>query len=189
VSVEPVLQSISVLRDINSNSQSGVSYTSDQVTYPHDLPQVPEDAYWHERPALLVHHQGYVYNNDQISFAVRGNFRAFDQTIEGDPNSVATPVMANVDVYLDGIEKAGHTALEVRFSADATPYGTATDPRLHFRCEGHYDPAGGGDTRFTAVLEVDQHGNVNLVSGQITGGDGEIADNSPSGFSLAIRES
>lgn len=189
MSIEPVLKTLSVLRDMTNDSQSGVSYTSDQVTYPHDLERVPEDAYGREQAALYVHKQGYAYHNDQISFAVRGNFRAFDQLIIGDPNSVTLPVMANVDVYLNGIDKAGLSTLEVRFSADATPYGTAEDPRIRFRCEGHYDPAGGGDTRFTAILEVDQHANVNVIGAQVTGGDGEIVDNSPAGFSVGIKES
>jgi hypothetical protein len=189
VSIEPVLKTLNVLRDMTSDSQGGVSYTSDQVTYPHDLERVPEDAYPSAQAALYVHRQGYAYRDDQISFAVRGNFRAFDQLILGDPNSVTLPVMANVDIYLNGVEKAGHTTLEVRFSADATPYGTAEDPRIRFRCEGHYDPAGTGDTRFTAVLEVDQHANVNVIGAQVTGGDGEIVDNSPAGFSLSIKES
>jgi hypothetical protein len=183
------MKTLSVLRDLNSASQDGVSYTSDQATYPHDLERVPEDAYWHEKSALYVHKQGYAYQDDQISFAVRGNFRAFDQLIEGDPNSVTTPVLANVDVYLDSVKKAGHTVLEARFSADHTPYGTAEDPRIHFRCEGHYDPAGSGDTRFTAIIEVDQHANVNVIGAQITGGDGEIADYTPAGLSVGIRES
>jgi hypothetical protein len=189
VSIEPVLKTLSVLRDLTSDSQSGVSYSSDQVTYPHDLDRVPEDAYAREQTALYVHKQGYAYRDDQISFAVRGSFRAFDQLILGDPASITVPVMANVDVYLNGVDKAGLSTLEVRFSADATPYGTAEDPRIRFRCEGHYDPAGAGDTRFTAVLEVDQHANVNIVAAQVTGGDGQLGDNSPAGLSLAIQES
>jgi hypothetical protein len=188
VSIEPVLKTLNVLRDLTSDSQAGVSYTSDQVTYPHDLERVPEDAYSREQAALYVHKQGYAYRDDRISFAVRGNFRAFDQLIVGDPNSVTLPVMANVDMYLNGIEKAGLTTLEVRFSADTTPYGTADDPKIHFRCEGHYDAAGSGDTRFTAILEVDQHANVNVVGAHVTGGDGQIADNSPAGLSVGITE-
>lgn len=185
---QPVMKMVSVLKDMSSASQSGVSYTSDVATYPHDLAQVPEDAYAGQQAVLFVHKQGYAYHDDQITFMVSGNFRAYDQLIEGDPHSITMPVLANVGVHLEQVKKAGLTTLEVGFAAYPTPYGTPEDPRIRFHCEGHYDPAGSGDTRFAAVVEVDQHANVNVIEGHVVGGDGELTDNSPAGFAMGVND-
>ncbi len=186
------LQAISVLKDFVSKGQGGLTYSSDQITYPKDLAQVPEDASPKTQAVASIGKLGSLYASDNITFLVHGDFRAYDQTIEDDPNSIVTPVMANVYIDLDSSEKAGLTELEIKFSALQVPYGTGQDPRIRFLCEGHYDPAGTGDLRFRAVVEIDQNANVNCVAGddapKITGGDGEINDDSPNGFDVTIQD-
>jgi hypothetical protein len=183
------LKAISIIPKINSQGQDGVSYTSDQITYPSDLAVVPGDAYPKIGSVAEIFKLGSLYHRDTFEFNLRGEFRPYDQLIEDDPNSVVTPIMANVYVDLYSSEKAGASELEIHFTALKTPYGTAKDPRIRFLCEGHYDPAGTGDLRFRAVVEIDQNANVNVVEGpQITGGDGEVHDNSPNGFSVSAPD-
>jgi hypothetical protein len=182
-----VLKAVSVLKNMVDKGQGGVNYSSDQITYPHDLALV-DDAVSKSKMVAYIHKSGYVYQSDAISFSVYGEFRAYDQVIENDPNSVVTPVMANVYIDLDQSDKAGLTELDIRFTALNTAFGTAEDPRIRFVCDGHYDPAGSGDTRFRAVVEIDQQANVNVIDKQVTGGDGIISDESPSGFSVTVEE-
>jgi len=75
-----------------------------------------------------------------------------------------------------------------RLTALHTAYETAADPKIRFVCDGHYDPAGSGDTRFRAVVEIDQNANVTVIDKQITGGEGVISDDSPHGFSLTVEK-
>lgn len=179
---ELVMKSVSVLSDMTSTSQDGISYTSDQVTYPADLDRVPEDAYQRSRGALWLYKQQQFYEDDSIQFSLRGYFRELEDLVIGDDHVDAMPVMANVDIYLDRVEKSGLTEVEVSFRAERQPHGTPEDPRIRFLCEGHFDAAGGGDTRFHAVLEVDQRADVNVVEQWIIGGDGELSNNSPNGL-------
>jgi hypothetical protein len=182
-----VLKEISVLKDMVDKGQGGISYTSDQITYPKDLERVDDTIYSRTQPIASIHKSGYVYHSDDIVFYVHGEFRAYDQLILNDPNSVVTPVMANVYVDLDHSEKAGLTQLEIHFTALQTPFGSPEDPRIRFVCDGHYDPAGSGDTRFRAVVEIDGQANVNVVESEVTGGDGVLTDNSPKGFDLTVE--
>jgi hypothetical protein len=183
------LKAISIVPNIISKGQDGVSYTSDQITYPSDLAAVPDDAYPKIGSVAGIGKFGSLYHGDSIEFNLHGEFRPYDQLIEDDPNSVVTPIMANVYVDLYSSEKAGSSELEIHFTALKTPYGTAKDPRIRFLCEGHYDPAGTGDLRFRAVVEIDQNANVNVVEGpQITGGEGEVHDYSPNGFSVSAPD-
>jgi hypothetical protein len=185
------LEAISVVKDFVSKGQGGLNYSSDQITYPRDLAQVPEDANSKEVMVANVHKAGSLYASDELTFSVYGQFRAYDQTIIDDPNAIVTPVMANVYIDLTSSEKAGLSELEIHFTALQTPYGNGTDPRIRFLCEGHYDPAGSGDFRFRAVVEIDQNGNVNCLEDdppRITGGDGVISDDSPHGFDVTIQD-
>jgi hypothetical protein len=184
---ELVLKGISIVKDVISKGQGGVSYTSDQITYPHDLERVDEDVVSKMNAVASIGKTGALFS-DAISFYVHGEFRAYDQPIENDPNSLVMPVMANVYVDLQSSEKATLTELEIHFTALQTPFGTADDPRIRFLCEGHYDPAGTGDTRFRAVVEIDQNAKVNVIEQQKTGGDGALTDESPNGFSLTIED-
>jgi hypothetical protein len=185
-----VLKGVTVLKGMFDKGQGGITYTSDQITYPDDLKAVPDDLTRSGGSmAACIGKRGYVYASDNIWFRVQGQFREYDQTILGDPNSVTTPVMANVYVDLEESEKAGLTELEIHFTALRTPYGTAEDPKIRFVCDGRYDPAGTGDTRFRSVLEIDQKGYVNVIEHDVTGGDGVMSDDSPNGFFLTIADS
>src|ERR1035437_5340155 len=95
------LKAISVLKDFISKGQGGLNYTSDQITYPNDLGQVPGDVYSKTRQVTFIHKTGSLYASDEITFVMHGEFRAYDQPIENDPNSIVMPVMANVYVDLD----------------------------------------------------------------------------------------
>jgi hypothetical protein len=185
MSVDFVLKGINVVRDFSAKSQSGLTWTSDQITYPHDLGQVPDDAYPHSKTVAYFYKEASLFAGDRIAWGMHGNFRPFFQLVEGDPNSITPPVIANVYVGLDSVDKADRSELEIHFKALETPYGTPEDPRIRFLCEGHYDAAGTGECTFRAVVEIDANANVTCVEGpQITGGEGQISDSSPNGFYL-----
>ena len=181
-----VLEYIKVEHDYMSSGSGGLVYSSDMVTYPRDLQRV-DDAYPKTNQVAYFGKQGYVYT-DKVWFELHGEFRPFEQLIEGDPNSITMPVMANVYITLAQFsDMSSKSELSISFKAMDTAYGTAEDPRIRFLCEGHYDPALTGDTRFRAVLEVDQNANVNVIEYGITMGDGVLSNESPSGFALRIE--
>lgn len=124
------LRAMSIVPTIISKGQDGVSYTSDQITYPSDLAAVPDDAYPKIGIVAGIGKVGSLYHGDSIDFNLHGEFRPYDQLIEDDPNSVVTPIMANVYVDLYSSEKAGSSELEIHFTALKTAYGTAKDPRI-----------------------------------------------------------
>ncbi len=182
------LDGISLVKDIVSTNEGGVGYKSDQITYPAGLGQVPDDASPKTPTVFSVGKLGSLFHDDSILFTLRGSFRAYEQTIIDDPDSILAPVMANVYVQLEASAKSGFSSLEVQFTALQTPYGTAQDPRIRFNVEGHYDPAGPGDTLFHGVIEIDQQANVTLIESAIAAGDGAISDNSPAGFGVSIPD-
>jgi hypothetical protein len=186
---EAALAAIGVVSGYISGGSGGLSHSSDMNTYPKDLASVG-DAYPREHTAAFIYKQGELFT-DELTFEVHGDFRAYDQQILEDPNSIVWPVMANVYITLAGALAANKISskseLSIAFKAMETAYGTPQDPRVRFLCEGHFDPALTGDTQFRVVLEVDQDANVNVIQQEITIGDGVLADNSPRGFSLHIE--
>ncbi len=184
------LEGISLVKDIISSNEGGIGYKSDQITYPAGLSYVPEDANPQTPAVFSVGKLGSLFHDDAILFTLRGNFRAYEQTIIDDPNSILTPVMANVYVQLETSSKSSFSSLEVQFTALQTPYGSAEDPRIRFNVAGRFDPAGTGDTLFHGVIEIDAQANVNLIvtDSAIEAGDGEISDNSPGGFGVGIAD-
>jgi hypothetical protein len=182
-----VLSLIAVSSDYVKGGSGGLVHSSDMITYPKDLVQVG-DAYAKTNAAAYIGKHGYVYT-DSVNFDLHGDFRAYDQQILDDPNSIVWPVMANVNITLGSLsDMSSKSELSIAFKAMATAYGTPEDPRLRFLCEGHYDPALTGDTRFRVVLEIDQNASVNVIEQEITMGDGVLADESPHGFSLRIPD-
>lgn len=191
---ELVLKALSVYKDTVGRSESGISWTSDQVTYPADLKGqlLSDDVFSKSGQVLVISKSGGLnglYAGDNIPFAVHGDFRAYDQVIENDPASIVMPVMANVYVSYEPSlsEKATLTEVEVHFTALDTIFGKAEDPRIRYVCEGHYDPAGPGDIRFAVVVEVDQNANVYLVENR-SGPDVSLTDNSPNGVYLTVAD-
>src|SRR5262245_50051814 len=75
---------ISVLRSMVGRGQHGVTFKFDKAKYPDDLAEVPDDAYERSRTVCLVQHQGFAFGSDLIVFEFSGQFRAFEQVIEGD---------------------------------------------------------------------------------------------------------
>src|SRR5664280_2722833 len=82
-----VLKALSFVKDFVSKGQGGLTYSSDQVKYPGDLAQVPDDAVLKTQQVAFIHKTGSLYASDEITFFVHGNFTAYSQSIEDDPNS------------------------------------------------------------------------------------------------------
>jgi hypothetical protein len=161
----------------------GLSYKSDQVTYPNGLSQVPATAREIEGQAAEFYSYGTFVDN-KTKFKLHGTFGTkTEKTPQGEQT---TPVMANV--YIDLAETTSYSKSELSFEAKAmsTPYGTPTNPKIRFVCSGRFDPAGFGDCNYRVVLEVDKHGNVACIDKKITSGKGKVTDYSPIGFKLTV---
>ena len=161
----------------------GLSYKSDQVTYPNGLSQVPATAREIEGQAAEFYSYGTFVDN-KTKFKLHGTFGTkTEKTPQGEQT---TPVMANV--YIDLAETTSYSKSELSFEAKAmsTPYGTPTNPKIRFVCSGRFDPAGFGDCNYRVVLEVDKHGNVACIDKKITSGEGKVTDYSPIGFKLTV---
>jgi hypothetical protein len=182
-----VLKGVEVLSKMSSRDQDGIIWSTQHITYPRGLDRVDDDVFSRMQLVLSIFNSSPFFESDDIAFYMKGEFRAYEQLILNDPNSIVTPVMANVRIEPVRIQKSGSTKLDISFTALETSFGTAEDPRIRFECNGHYDPAGTGDTTFNALIEIDQQANVTVVSFQIVGGDGELGDDSPNGFTLRIE--
>jgi hypothetical protein len=131
-----------------------------------------------------------MYPADDILFSLHGDFRAYEVWIENDPNSVVTPVMANVYVTYDSRwsgGKAAATKLDIHFNALDTVFPPIEDPMIRYVCQGHYEPAGGGYIPFEFVIEIDQQANVNLIENRSSPG-AVVTDNSPKGIGLTVAD-
>jgi hypothetical protein len=194
MTVPIVLQAIQIARQTFGTSESGITWSSDQITYPSNLvgQVLPDDANDRSQTVAWIHKTGGLDGllaDDSIYFTVHGNFRPYSQVILDDPASVVTPVLANVYVsYYSALgQKATETQLEIHFTALDTAFNSAEDPRVRFICEGHYDPAGPGDVRFAVVVEIDTQANVTLIENR-SGPDTIVTDDSPNGFDLTLPD-
>lgn len=174
-----VLGGIGIVQTAIQGSQGGLSYTSDQITYPKELERVGS-AESRSSDAAYFFSSG-IFTDNKTRFRVHGDFSdSYEQ-----PNR-SNRVMANV--YIDLAETTTYSQSLLTFNARAlqTPYGTPEDPKVRFVCSGRFDPAGPGDCSYRVVLEIDQHCTVNAVETQITNGEGNLMNLSPIGFGLIV---
>lgn len=200
---ETLLKALSIEKDVVSQSDSGISWTSDRVTYPAELrgQLLPEDVHHRSRTVLEVYKEGALaglFSRDNIFFTLHGDFRPYEQLIEDDPASIVPPVMADVYVTYDarmtsGVgAKAAMSKVDVHFNALDMVRPPAEDPRIRFVCQGHYEPAGGsltgdGYVPFEFVIEVDQQARISLAEDR-SSVDAVVTDNSPDGVRLTVAD-
>jgi hypothetical protein len=176
---EVVLAGVSVVQSAVQSAEGGLSFTSDQLTYPDKLERVG-DAQTMETQAAHLWSVGYFVNNNTV-IKLYGEF--------SNSNEPATPsnrVMANVRLGVDATTTYSQSALSFSANALNTPYGTAEDPRIRFECTGRFDPAGVGDCGFRVIIEIDTHAYVQLIDADFTHGTGDFMDLTPSGFGLSV---
>jgi len=174
-----VLGGISIVQAAIQGSQGGLSYSSDQITYPRELERVG-DARAKSREAAYFFSAGIFFNNE-TSFKVHGDF-----SDSYEPANRSNRVMANVYIDLDETTSYSQSLLTFNARALQTPYGTPEDPKVRFVCTGRFDPAGPGDCSYRVVLEVDQHCYVKAVETQITMGEGNLRGYETIGFGLIV---
>ena len=170
-----VLGGVSIVQSQVNASNGGLTYSSDQITYPKDLARV----------------EGLAHKELEIAhFFSPGDFVDNDTTLKlhGDftPNPEATPAMANVYIDLANTTTYYTSLLTFRAAALQTVYGSQQKPCIRFVCTGRFDPAGGGDTTYRVVVEVDQWGHVGIITREILNGDGTIHDKG-AGFEVRVE--
>jgi hypothetical protein len=151
-----------------------LSYDSDQITYPKDLPRVAKTKSM-ERTVASFRSYG-LFSNNKTDFKLYGEFSS-------DPES---PIMANVYFSLDNTTEYSYSALSFSAKALATPYGTPEDPRIRFVCTGRFDPAGKGDCRYRVVIEINKYGHATCIEQKITAGKGDLHVYKCLGFQLFV---
>jgi hypothetical protein len=162
----------SILQSQINEAPGGLSYESDQISYPSEQKQVPPGAREVSVRAAEFFSPGRFVDNHTV-FNLHGVF--------------AKGTMANV--YIDLAETTTYAKSELSFKAVAmqTAYGTPEDPQLRFVCTGRFDPAGPGDASYRAGLEVDQTGSVNCIDFTFTNGEGEQTQRPGRGFHLRLN--
>ncbi len=174
-----VLGGISIVQAAIQGSQGGLSYTSDQITYPRELERVGNARSKSETAAYFF--SAGMFTDNETRFKVHGDFSdSYERA------NRSNRVMANVYIDLDETTSYSQSLLTFNARALQTPYGTPEDPKVRFVCSGRFDPAGPGDCSYRVVLEVDQHCKVNTVESQITNGEGNLQGYEYTGFTLFI---
>jgi hypothetical protein len=167
-----------VQNQVNQNAD-GLSYSSDQVTYPKDLQRVGETR---RVDKTIARFRSYGAFSDNVTdFNLYGDFsKSYEKANE------TNRTMANV--YIDLANTSSYYSSRLTFQAKAlqTPYGTPENPKIRFVCSGRFDPAGIGDCNYRVVVEIDQHGNATCVEQSITSGKGDLSTLGGSGFLLMV---
>ncbi|RWO22127.1 hypothetical protein [Mesorhizobium sp.] len=195
---ELLLKALSLEKDVISKSESGISWTSDRVTYPAELKGqlLPDDVYHKSGTVLRIYKEGGwggLFHGDDILFTVHGEFRPYEVLVEdesGDPSSWVTPVLADVYVTYDSAASGGKATLskvDIHVTALDTVRPPSENPRIRFVCQGSYEPAPSGHIRFEFVIEVDQQAGVSLVENR-SSVDAVVTDNSPNGVQLTVAD-
>jgi hypothetical protein len=172
---QAVLGAISLGAQV-SGSSGGLTWSSDQITYPKDLQSVGKATQVDVHAAEFT---GGAVTESRTVFNMKGSF------------SHNPPVMANVHFYEAESTTYSESSLTFQAKAMTTPYGPADDPKIRFECSGRFDPLGPGDVEFNITLEVDSWGSCYVVDSP------HIQDNSTGayaelgrilGFSLAVKQ-
>jgi hypothetical protein len=167
-----VLGAVAIVQSQVNASNGGLTYSSDQITYPKDASRI-EGLVHKEYDIARFLSTGTFVDND-TTFRLYGDFTAHDEE---------TPTMANVYIDLAKTTTYYTSALTFKAVALQTAYGSASDPRIRFVCSGRFDPAGQGDTTYRVVIEIDKMGRSSVVSKEIVNGDGQIINKHP-GFQV-----
>jgi hypothetical protein len=121
-------------------------------------------------PVAEFHSTGF-FTEDHTIFNLHGDFsHSFERA------NANNRFMANV--YIDLEDSTDYDFSELTFEAVAQPtaYGSAADPKVRFRCRGHFDPSGRGECEYSFTLEVDQHGSTRVTEHKVTGKTGSASE-------------
>ena len=173
------LSGVSVVQDRLASTQGGLSYSSDQITYPRDLERVGATKPVNRTVATFTSIG--MFTDNETEFSLHGDFSDSYETA-----TTSNRTMANVYIEIENTTTYSQSLLTFSARALATPYGTPQDPKIRFVCTGRFDPAGSGDCSYYVVLEINQHGHAHAVEGRITSGTGDLNLYGMSGFTLWI---
>jgi hypothetical protein len=164
-----------------NGKQDGLTFSSSVLQYPKEQARVGPNLKHVSKLAAEFFAGGSVFDN-KTKFYLRGEF-----SDSSAPPTATNRVMSNV--YIDVESTTTYYASTLSFAAIGldTAYGTAADPKLRFVCQGRFDPAGAGDVGYRAVLEIDQHANVNCVEFSLIHGDAFVYQSTTEGFRIELN--
>lgn len=172
--VGEALTAVGILQSQVSAKSGGLTYDSDQITYPEEL-KMTGNAVSQSCGAAHFFSAGALFDND-TEFWVFGDFDA----------SPKNPILANVRLNLKRTTSYSESSLSFSAKALKTAFGTPDDPKIRFECFGRFDPAGPGDCSYRAVIEVDKWCTVKCVGSEITNGNGKLTGYDVNGFGLIV---
>jgi hypothetical protein len=173
------LAGLGLLQNQVNNPGEGLSYTSDQVTYPKELQRVGQTTRVNKTIARFRSFGA--FSDNVTDFNLDGEFsKSYEK------NNGTNRTMANVNIDLANTTSYSSSRLTFQAKALQTPYGTPENPKIRFVCSGRFDPVGIGDCNYRVVLEIDQHGNAYCIEQSITSGKGDLSTIGSSGFMLFV---
>jgi hypothetical protein len=176
-----VLSTIGVGKSFMPPSEGGLSYSSGQITYHEELGRIGVRLK-NKTPLAAVFWSNRLTGDCRTTFCLHGDF-----SDSNEPATASNRVMANVFIALDKTTTYPYSKLSFTAVPLEHAYGEAQDPRIRFKCEGWFDPLGSGEAGYFAVLEVDQHANVNCVEFRLTNGEAIHYENTNQGIEIEIR--
>lgn len=176
-----VMGGLGLLQGQVNVTQGELKFSSAQLQYPKEQERVGPDLKHVNKLAAEFYAEGTFIDNKTKIF-LRGEF-----SDSYAPATEQNRVMSNV--YLDIESTTTYSKSELSFTAVGldTPYGTAKDPKVRFACAGHFDPVGEGDVGYRALLEIDQHANVNCIEFSLTHGEAFVTQSKTTGFRIELK--
>lgn len=189
-----VFGAIGLVQNQVNTATGGLTYSSDQITYPNGLPRVGR-ATPINKPLAHFFSPGALIDND-TQLNLHGDFSNSSDPVNSE-NPPTNRFMANVYIDMESTStySGGTSGSTLSFAARAltTPYGTPADPKVRFVCTGRFDPVGPGDVQYRVVVEIDQFANITIIEHRFTndsatlGFDGQFIDLGPSrGFEILV---
>jgi hypothetical protein len=182
-----VMGGVAIAQSQANNVVGNLTYDCDQMSYPDAVDIAGVDLKPKHRKAAEFFSKG-VWSDNHTIFKLHGDFSDTDEPVKSDKDGrVTNRILKNV--YIDLATTTTYDKSDLSFKAKGlkNPYGKPEDPRLRFVCSGRFNPLGSGDCVYRAVLEVDQHGNVNCLSFGVASGELERVEWPPNdGFKVVV---
>ena len=136
----------------------GFSLTSQGASYPREIVDFLPQQHYLDHDVIKFFGNGYVWNTE-LQIAMHGYFsNTVDDLLcfEDHPGIPSNRYMKDVAFY-KGVnsDSVSNSLLECNIVPEQAVGGDATLPHLIFHVDGHFDPVGFGDSRFSFRLIMD----------------------------------
>jgi hypothetical protein len=157
----------------NLNTGGGFNLTAQGASYPRELIDfLPSDQYV-DREVIKFFGNGYVWNTE-LAVAMHGYFSQSNEELlayEDHPNLAGNRYLKDVEFYRGvSSDSVSSSLLEINLVPEQQAGGSPDYPYLIWHVDGHFDPVGFGDVRFSFHMWVDTYGQVSYDNDSASGG-------------------